>query len=119
MSKDRILLLENLYGTAYLILEDNSRVLLDDYDAGSEHFYSPKIQDFKNYLNLLGNISVPYMMFNNTFESPQMSSLEYGATTIDFLNKNGLHIFLTENLILGSTKLKACWTNNNPPIIAS
>jgi len=99
MENDRILLLENLYGTLWLILEDNSRVLLDDYDAGTEHFYSPKIQDFNNYINLLGNISVPYMMFNNTFESPQMNSIKYDASTIDFLNTNGLHIFLTENLM--------------------
>ena len=99
MEFDRIILLENLKGTAYLILEDNSRVALDDYKAGIEHFYSPKIQDFKNYIELLGNINVPYIMFNNTFESIQLNTIMYDRSTVDFLNKNGLHIFLTENLM--------------------
>lgn len=99
MEFDRIILLENLKGTAYLILEDNSRTFLDDYKVGSEHFYSPKVQDFKNYIELLGDINVPYMIFNNTFESIQLNTMQYDTNTINFLNKNGLHIFLTENLM--------------------
>jgi len=99
MKSDRIILLENFNGTSCLILEDCSRVLLADYDSGEEHFYSPKIQDFKNYIELLGNINVPYMMFNNTFESVQFNTLKYDSSTVDFLNKQGLHIFLTENLM--------------------
>jgi hypothetical protein len=99
MNEDRIILLENLTGEPQLILEDNTRVLLSDYNVNSEHFYSPKIQDFKNYIELLGDIEVPYMMFNNTFESTQMNTLNYDSETVKFLNKTGLHIFLTENLM--------------------
>lgn len=99
MIEDRMILLENLTGESWLILENNDRVLLDDYISEVEHFYSPKVQDFKNYIELLGDISVPYMMFNNTFESAQLNTLQYDSSTIKFLNEKGLHIFLTENLM--------------------
>lgn len=99
MNEDRIILLENLTGESQLILEDNTRVLLSDYTVNSEHFYSPKIQDFKNYIELLGDIEVPYMMFNNTFESTQLNTLIYDSETVELLNNIGLHIFLTENLM--------------------
>jgi hypothetical protein len=99
MIEDRIILLENLTGEPWLILENNDRVLLNEYNSDIEHFYSPKVQDFKNYTELLGNITVPYMMFNNTFESTQLNTLHYDIETVDFLNKKGLHIFLTENLM--------------------
>ena len=99
MIEDRIILLENIKGKAWLILEDNSRVLLNNYNSEPEHFYSPKIQDFKNYIELLGNIKAPYMIFNNTFDSIQLSTIRYDNETINFLNNKGLHIFLTENLM--------------------
>ena len=99
MSNERIYLLENFNNTPWIILEDASRIQLSDYDPGSEYFRSPKIQDFKNYINLLGDIDLPYMMFNNTFECPQLINLKYDSGTVELLNSKGLHIFLTENLL--------------------
>lgn len=99
MNDERIYLLENFNNTSWLILEDTSRVLLNEYNPTFEYFRSPKIQDFKNYIELLGELDVPYMMYNNTFECRQMSELIYDTSTINLLNTKGLHIFLTENLL--------------------
>ena len=99
MSSERIYLLENFNGDPWIILDDDSRMLLKDYNPGHEHFYSPKIQDFKDYIDLLGNTGFPYMMFNNTFECPQLSKIKYDSSTVGLLNANGLHIFLTENFL--------------------
>lgn len=99
MNDERIYLLENFNNTPWLILEDTSRVLLNEYNPTFEYFRSPKIQDFKNYIELLGDLDVPYMMYNNTFECQQMSNLIYDTDTVNLLNSKGLHIFLTENLL--------------------
>jgi hypothetical protein len=99
MNNERIYLLENFNNTPWLILEDTSRVLLNEYTPTFEYFRSPKIQDFKNYIELLGDLDVPYMMYNNTFECQQMSNLIYDTNTVNLLNSKGLHIFLTENLL--------------------
>ena len=99
MNDERIYLLENFNNTPWLILEDTSRVLLNEYTPTFEYFRSPKIQDFKNYIELLGDLDVPYMMYNNTFECQQMSNLIYDTNTVNLLNSKGLHIFLTENLL--------------------
>ena len=99
MNDERIYLLENFNNTPWLILEDTSRVLLNEYTPTFEYFRSPKIQDFKNYIELLGDLDVPYMMYNNTFECQQMSNLIYDTDTVNLLNSKGLHIFLTENLL--------------------
>lgn len=99
MNDERIYLLENFYNTPWLVLEDTSRVQLNEYNPSFEYFRSPKIQDFKNYVQLLGDLNVPYMMYNNTFECQQMSKLIYDKGTVDLLNARGLHIFLTENLL--------------------
>lgn len=45
------------------------------------------------------NTNMSVLMFNDTFESPQMSSLYYTKSVVDFLNKNGLHIILAENVV--------------------
>jgi hypothetical protein len=99
MSNKRIYLLENFDNTPWIILEDASCVLLRDYNLGPENFLSPNIQDFKDYIELLGNIDFPYLMFNNTFECPQLSKIKYDLSTVELLNAKGLHIFLTENLL--------------------
>tara|TARA_B110000285_G_scaffold44131_1_gene49138 strand:+ start:1081 stop:2322 length:1242 start_codon:yes stop_codon:yes gene_type:complete len=99
MNDERIYLLENFKNTPWLVLEDTSRVLLNEYTPASEYFRSPKIQDFKNYIKLLDNLDVPYMMYNNTFECQQMSKLIYDTDIVNLLNSKGLHIFLTENLL--------------------
>ena len=99
MNNKRIYLLENFNNAPWIILDDGSRTLLKDYNPNFEHFYSPKTQDFKNYIDLLGNTNFPYMMFNNTFECPQLSKIKYDQGTVEFLNTNGLHIFLTENFL--------------------
>ena len=99
MSSERIYLLENFNGTPVIILHDGSRTLLKDYNPNFEHFYSPKTQDFINYIDLLGNTDFPYIMFNNTFECPQLSKIKYDSSTVEFLNTIGLHIFLTENFL--------------------
>lgn len=99
MSNKRIYLLENFDNVPWIILEDASRILLRDYNLGPKNFFSPNIQDFKDYINLLGNIDFPYLMFNNTFECPQMSKIKYDSSTVKLLNAKGLHIFLTENFL--------------------
>ena len=99
MNNERIYLLENFYNSPWLVLEDTSRVQLNEYNPSFEYFRSPKIQDFKNYVELLGDVGVPYMMYNNTFECQQMSKLIYDKDTVNLLNTSGLHIFLTENLL--------------------
>jgi hypothetical protein len=46
----------------------------------------------------LKDFNKPFMIFNTGFEIPQFSILKFDQPTIDFLNTNGLHIYLTELL---------------------
>ena len=98
MTVNRIHLLEN-FGSSYIILNDNTRIPLKDYIPTNEQFHEPKINDFKNYINLLEGFEYPYLMFNNTFECPQMNMIKYDTSIVNMLNTVGLHIFLTENLM--------------------
>lgn len=97
MQVDVIYLLEN-FTKPYIILDDNLRYPLETFKSGHEYFHAPKIDDFKKYMKLLGDYEYPYLIFNNTFECPQMHVV-YDSNTIKLLNEKGLHIFLTENLM--------------------
>ncbi len=47
----------------------------------------------------LKDISDPYIIFADGFNIPQFSKLKYDQHTVDYLNKHGLKIFLTELLV--------------------
>lgn len=91
-------LLENI-SQPCIILVDGTRIPLDKFTVENEPAYAPKLQDFKNYMQFLKDYKFPYLMFNNTFECPQMSKLVYSESMINMLNEKGLHIFITENLM--------------------
>lgn len=82
----------------FVILENGDKFLLETYKTDQETFKSPKINDFKEFVKLI-NTDTPYMIFNNTFECPQLSKIIYDRNIVDLLNNIGLHIYLTENLM--------------------
>jgi hypothetical protein len=91
-------LLENIFQPS-VVLVNGTKIPLDEFIVEDEPAYAPKLQDFKNYIELLGDYEFPYLMFNNTFECPQMSNLVYSERIVNTLNEKGLHIFITENLM--------------------
>lgn len=96
MQSNNIYLLEFIE-LPHVILENGDRFLLDNYTS-QRSFKGPDIDDFREFIKLIKH-HTPYMLFNNTFECPQLYDLFYDSNTVDLLNNKGLHIYLTENLM--------------------
>jgi len=98
------LLLEHI--SSYKIIDvNNIEYLLEegisdkDFKYSDPSFYTSPIQSFKDYLTILDHNETPFMIFNDTLECPQMDSIRYNNDTIDLLNKVGLTVYLTENIL--------------------
>lgn len=103
--KSEPLLFEKIY-QENLILPSGDRILFNNHDNVDLEYKSNKNLisipvSFDLYIESanLKNFDKPYMIFADCFECPQMSSIKYPETTRSFLNDNGLHIFLAENII--------------------
>lgn len=103
---DEPLLLEKIGSDAFIILPDGDRAKLqglsdEDFKYLTPRFYAAPVDTFKKYIHVgrFENFELPYMMFSDTFECPQMEIIRYDNDTIDLLNSLGLHIFLTENVL--------------------
>jgi hypothetical protein len=88
------------------VFPDGERISINEIENQNLEYRTPSFYricptEFIEYIEYadLKNFKNPYMVFNSTFECPQMSIIEYDTKTIDKLNKEGLHIFLIENIL--------------------
>tara|TARA_B110000503_G_scaffold46229_1_gene75483 strand:+ start:15365 stop:16666 length:1302 start_codon:yes stop_codon:yes gene_type:complete len=70
-----------------------------DFKYSDPSFYTSPIRSFREYLKILDHDETPFMMFNDTLECPQMDAISYNNDTIDLLNKEGLTVYLAENVL--------------------
>lgn len=67
----------------------------------TEKFYTFKVEEFRMIMDapFLSKFDKPLMLFTTGFEIPQLSKIKFDIETINLLNKEGLHIFLSELLV--------------------
>lgn len=99
------LLYQDFLGVASIYFSNGEKIKIDNVPSTavntSPSWYSVKLEDFTNLTNTkyFKNFKNPYLIYHNGFECPQMSVINYSTDEVDMMNRHGLHIFLTENLV--------------------
>lgn len=100
---NEILLYENITGKQSLYFSNGNKVDLNsvNFIPQTNPWYSVKVEDFTKLTStdFFKNFKSPFLIYHNGFECPQMASIQYSDSEKEILNNQGLHIFLTENLV--------------------
>lgn len=99
------LLFQNFNNKQEIYFSNGEKINIDEFSCdvikSAPFWYSVKIEDFTKLSNsdYFQKFKKPYLIYHNGFECPQMSIIQFNDKEIKLLNQEGLHIFLTENLV--------------------
>lgn len=97
---------ENLGNNKTRVILSNDQILYSSSDSDEYNFFDFYDQHYAGYY--FDNLKNPYMILSGAFTMPYLEKIKYDPETVDFLNENGLHIYLLEILHFDFDKKKKC-----------